>query len=221
MESVQNQQLNITVSLFHLTLLMKRMGTILKLSSTDMKKMLDLIGENKLDQVTNYLVGEIDKIAKAGAHFALLASNTPHIVFDNINNKSPLPLISIVEATCEKVLGLGLKRLGLFGTKFTMQSGFYDEIFMRHDISVVIPDKNEQGYIHDKYMGELVQGIIGDETKSELLKIANDLKENKGIEGLILGSTELPLILKETDDIGIPLLDTTKIHVESIMQRLL
>ena len=118
-------------------------------------------------------------------------------------------------------MSIGLKRLGLFGTKFTMQSGFYNVIFMEHDISVVTPGNNEQDYIHDKYMGELVKGIIRDETKSELLKIAHDLKENKGIEGLILGGTELPLILKETDDIGIPLLDTTRIHVESILKELL
>jgi len=191
------------------------------INSINMKKMLDLIGGNKLDEVTHYLVGEIEKVANAGADFALLASNTPHIVFDNIKNESPLPLVSIVEATCEKVLSLGLKRPGLFGTKFTMQSGFYHENLMRQDISVVVPDITDQDYIHEKYMEELVQGIIKDETKRELLKIAHDLKEQKGIDGLILGGTELPLILKETDNIGIPLLDTTRIHVESIMERLL
>ena len=191
------------------------------INSINMKKMLDLIGETKLDEVTDYLVGEIQKVAKAGADFALLASNTPHIVFNNIRNASPLPLISIVEATCEKVMSIGLKRLGLFGTKFTMQSRFYNEIFREHDISIVTPENNEQDYIHDKYMGELVKGIIRDETKTELLKIAHDLKKNKGIESLILGGTELPLILKETDVIGIPLLDTTRIHVESVLKKLL
>jgi aspartate racemase len=191
------------------------------INSINMKKMLDLIGETKLDELTDYLVDAIEKVAKAGADFALLASNTPHIVFNNIRNASSLPLISIVEATCEKVLNTEFKRLGLFGTKFTMQSRFYNEIFKEHDISVVTPENKEQDYIHDKYMGELVKGIIRDETKSELLKIAHDLAENKGIEGLILGGTELPLILKETDDIGIPLLDTTRIHVESVLKKLL
>ena len=191
------------------------------INSINMKRMLDLIGESKLDEVTEYLVGEIEKVAKAGAEFALLASNTPHIVFNNIKTASPLPLISIVEATCEKVVSIGLKRLGLFGTKFTMQSGFYNEVFMAHGISVVTPGEELQDYIHDKYMGELVKGIIRDETKAELLKIAQILKEDKGIEGLILGGTELPLILKETDDIGIPLLDTTRIHVESVLKELL
>ncbi len=191
------------------------------INSINMKKMLDLIGETKLDEVTDYLVGEIDKVAKAGADFAFFASNTPHIVFSNIKTVSPLPLISIVEATCEKALNIGLKRLGLFGTKFTMQSGFYNEVFMEHGISIVYPENNRQDYIHDKYMGELLKGIIRDETKNELLKIAHALKEDKGIEGLILGGTELPLILKETDDIGFPLLDTTKIHVEAVLKELL
>lgn len=190
------------------------------INSINMKKMLHLIGENKLDDVTDYLVGEIEKVARAGADFALLASNTPHIVFNNIKRVSPLPLISIVEATCAKAESLGLKRLGLFGTKFTMQSGFYNVTFMEHDISVVTPGDDEQIYIHDKYMGELVKGIIRDETRRELLKIAHNLKEEKGIEGLILGGTELPLILKETDNIGIPVLDTTRIHVERIMEKL-
>jgi aspartate racemase len=191
------------------------------INSINMKKMLDLIGENQLDEVTDYLVGEIQKLASAGADFALLASNTPHIVFDQINRSSPLPLISIVEATCEDAVSKGMQRVGLFGTKFTMQGGFYDQIFSNHGITVISPDNEDQDYIHAKYMGELVKGIFRDETKEELLNIAGRLRENEGIQGLILGGTELPLILKETDAETIEFLDTTKIHVGSIMQRLL
>ena len=190
------------------------------INSVNMKKMLDLIGENKLTEVTDYLVAEVQKLAKAGADFALLASNTPHIVFDQINQASALPLVSIVEATCEEVINMGLKRIGLFGTKFTMQSGFYHRIFSINDISVIIPEEKEQNYIHDKYMGELVKGIIRDETKNELLKIINNLKDKHDIQGLILGGTELPLILKETDANEIPFFDTTRIHVKSVMKRL-
>jgi len=191
------------------------------INSINMKKMLDLIGENRLDEVTNYLVGEIQKLASAGADFALLASNTPHIVFDQINRSSPLPLISIVEATCEEAVRKGMQRVGLFGTKFTMQGGFYDQIFSNHGITVISPDSEDQDYIHAKYMGELVKGIFRDETKKELLNIASKIKEKGGIQGLILGGTELPLILKATDADEIEFLDTTQIHVESIMQRLL
>ena len=142
-------------------------------------------------------------------------------MFNQINRASPLPLISIVEATCEKARRKGMQRVGLFGTKFTMQGGFYDQIFSDHGITVISPDNRDQDYIHDKYMGELVKGIIRDDTKNELLKIVNKLKEDSRIQGLILGGTELSLILKDTDDISIPFLDTTRIHVESIEKKLI
>ncbi len=191
------------------------------INSINMKKMLDLIGDNRFEEVTDYLVGEIQKLASAGADYAVLASNTPHIVFNEINRSSPLPLISIVEATCEVAVSRGMQRVGLFGTKFTMQGGFYDQIFSDQGITVISPEDNDQDYIHDTYMGELVKGIFRDETKKELLRIANTLKEKKDIQGLILGGTELPLILKKGDAEGIEFLDTTEIHVESIMRRLL
>ncbi len=190
------------------------------INSINMKEMLDLIGENRLDEVSAYLVSEINKLAAAGADFALMASNTPHIVFKKIQQSSPLPLISIVEVTCEKSREMGLQRVGLFGTRFTMQGRFYDEIFSEHTIAVITPDDGEQDYIHAKYMNELVKGIIQDETKTGLLDIVDRLRREQEIQGLILGGTELPLILKESDDIGIPLLNTTKIHVESILRRL-
>ena len=191
------------------------------INSINMKKMLDLIGDNQFEEVTDYLVGEIQKLASAGADYAVLASNTPHIVFNEINRASPLPMISIVEATCEEAVSKGMERVGLFGTKFTMQGGFYEQIFSEHSITVISPEKKDQDYIHDIYMGELVKGILRDETKNKLLEIAKALKEKDGIQGLILGGTELPLILKEEDAEGIAFLDTTKIHVESLMQRLL
>ncbi len=191
------------------------------INSINMKKMLDLIGESRFGEVTEYLVGEIQKLASAGADYAVLASNTPHIVFNQINQASPLPLISIVEATCEEAVSKGMQRVGLFGTKFTMQGGFYDQLFSDQGITVITPEEKDQDYIHDIYMGELVRGVFRDETKNKLLEIAIALKEKGSIHGLILGGTELPLILKEGDAEGIEFLDTTKIHVESIMQRLL
>jgi aspartate racemase len=129
--------------------------------------------------------------------------------------------LHIVEATCAEAVRKGMQRVGLFGTKFTMQGGFYDQIFSNHGITVISPDNADQDYIHAKYMGELVKGIFHDETKKELLNIASKIKEKGGIQGLILGGTELPLILKATDADEIEFLDTTQIHVESIMQRLL
>jgi aspartate racemase len=191
------------------------------INSIDMKKMLDLIAGGELAEVAKYLTGEVRRLADAGADFALLASNTPHIVFEDIRKGSPLPLVSIVEETCKKADSLGLKKVGLFGTKFTMQGRFYEEVFSKRNISIIVPAPGDQDYIHEKYMGELVNGIILDKTKSGLLEIVNSLKEKTGIQGLILGGTELPLILGQTEDRDIPFLDTTRIHVESVVARLL
>lgn len=191
------------------------------INSIDMKKMLDLIGANELTKVTEHLVHEVKKLASAGADFGLLASNTPHIVFDEISRSSPIPLISIVRVTCETARTMGLKRLGLFGTRFTMQGRFYPDVFLREGIALVAPTADEQVYVHDKYMSELVKGIILPETRERLLMIVDRLKQREGIQGLILGGTELPLILRDVKDQDIPFLDTTQIHVRAAVSQLL
>lgn len=191
------------------------------INSINMTRMLELISANKFAEVTDFLVDEIQKLASAGADFALLASNTPHIVFDQVNQASPLPLISIVDATCEIAVSRRMRRLGLFGTKFTMQGGFYNQIFAENGMTVISPDEKDQNTIHGIYMGELVKGIFRDESKNRLLEIVDKLNRSEGIQGLILGGTELPLILKETDAKDVPFLDTTRIHVENVLKQLL
>lgn len=191
------------------------------INSINMRKMLDLIGSNRLSEVSEYLANEVNKLAAAGADFAVLASNTPHIVFDKVQQASPLPMISIVEATCDKVEELGIQSVALFGAKFTMKGGFYSEVFAKKNIQVIVPDEKEQDYIHEKYMGELVKGILLDETRNGLLNIIARIKQDHRIQGLILGGTELPLILKQSSGPDVPFLDTTKIHVESILRKLL
>ena len=191
------------------------------INSIDMKKMLDLIGADELVRLTDYLLGELQKLAKAGADLGLLASNTPHIVFDELSRQSPIPLLSIVEAACQATKKLGLKRVGLFGTRFTMQARFYPDTFSKEGMTIIVPGVKEQAYIHDKYMSELVNGIILSETRERLLAIADRLKTQEGIEGLILGGTELPLILQEESYSGIPFLDTTRIHVDCAVAQML
>ncbi|HKQ99336.1 MAG TPA: amino acid racemase [Pyrinomonadaceae bacterium] len=191
------------------------------INSINLKKMLDMIGANELARVTDYLAGEVRKLARAGADFGILASNTPHIVFEELQRESPIPLLSIVESVCEETRRLGLKRVGLFGTRFTMQGRFYSEVFSRYGIEIVTPDPEEQGFIHDRYMSELVNAIFLPETRERLLMIVERLKAEAGIEGLILGGTELPLILRDTGDAGIPFLDTTRIHAEQAVAHML
>ena len=191
------------------------------INSVDMKKVLDLIGANELAQVTEYLVEEVQRLAKAGASLGLLSSNTPHIVFDEVQCQSPIPLLSIVQVTCAAAKTLGLRKLALFGTRFTMQGRFYPDVFSKEGIALVTPGQSDQDYIHDKYMNELVKGVILPETRGQLLAIVDRLKEQEKIEGLILGGTELPLILKDATVSGIPVLDTTQIHVKEIVAHLL
>ncbi|MBN2010946.1 amino acid racemase [candidate division KSB1 bacterium] len=191
------------------------------INSINMKKMLDLIAAGELEHVTDYLVDEVQKLARAGATIGLLASNTPHIVFDAIRDKSPIPLISIVEATCEHVNSFGLNNVGLLGTRSTMQRNFYQDVFTRFQITVVTPDDTDQLYIHDRYIAELVKGIFRDDTHEKLQAIVHKLIFKHHIKGLILGGTELPFILKENDKIGIPFFDTAKIHVKAALKMII
>jgi len=188
------------------------------INSIDMTKMLDLIGNGEFEEVSHYLASEIKKLEYAGAEFGVLASNTPHIVFNKVCELSQLPLISIVEATGKKIADIGLEKVALFGTKFTMQGGFYAEVLSKNGIEVITPDEADQRFIHDKYMSELVKGIILDQTRTGLIKVIEKMKKKNNVQGLILGGTELPLILKPDNVSGVHVFDTTEIHVESIME---
>lgn len=174
----------------------------------------------ELGELTDYLLIELEKLHRAGSDFALLASNTPHIVFDDVQRQSPLPLISIVAVTCEAAKARRLNRVGLFGTRFTMTGTVYPDVFSRSSITVVVPDTTDQDYIHEKYMGELVSGIFLPETREGLLAIVDRLAEKTGIDGVILGGTELPLILPEPTHKGLPFLNTTRIHTEAAVDRM-
>ena len=200
------------------------------INSIDMVKMVGMIAAARLDELVDFLYEEIARLARAGADFAVLSSNTPHIAFDEIRRRSPIPMISIVECTAAVAAKRGLKRVGLFGTQYTMRAGFYRDVFSKSGITVVLPMEAEQQYIHAKYAGDLVNGqftgelvnaVFLPETRRELEKIAQRMAKDDGIEALILGGTELPLILRDASEIGIPLLDTTAIHVDRILDELL
>jgi aspartate racemase len=191
------------------------------INSVDLKKPVDLITANDLAGVTRYLAEEIQKLARAGAEFALIAANTPHVVFAEVQAAIAIPLISIVEATRAAVKKRGLKRLALFGTRFTMQGTFYSKVFVREGIELVLPDPSDQEYIHDKYMNELVLGKFLTETRAGLLAIVDRLKAEREIDGVILAGTELPLILQDATHHGVPLLDTMRIHAEAAVAEML
>src|SRR5437899_3768408 len=191
------------------------------INSVDLKKGLDFMDANDLTGMADYLLQGVGKLARAGADFGLISANTPHIVFEEVASKSPIPLISIVEATCAAAKARKLKRLALLGTRVTMQGTFYSKIFSREGIELVVPDAKDQDYIHDKYLNELVPGKFLPETRAGLLAIVDCMKAKDDIDGVILAGTELPLILRDPDHKGILLLDTTKIHCQAAIAEML
>jgi aspartate racemase len=190
------------------------------INSLNLQKMVGFADAGVWTSVAAYLREAFEQLARAGADFALISANTPHVVFDEVRRGSPIPLISIVEATCDAAQKRGMKKLGLFGTRFTMQGRFYPDVLSRGGISLAVPNAGEQTYIHEHYMGELVKGVFLPETRQRLVEIAHALKQREGVEGLILGGTELPLILNESDLPELSLLDTTRIHVEAAVERI-
>lgn len=191
------------------------------LNSLDIEKGVALVTANDLGGLASYIAAGLECLARAGADFALMAANTPHIAFDEIQRRSPLPLLSIVEATCDDARKRCLKRLALLGTGFTMRGRFYPDVFSRAGITLVVPSADEQAYIHEKYLNELLKNLFLPETRARMLAIVERMEKSDAIEGVILAGTELPLMLRDPERQGVPFLDTTLIHVGRAVDEML
>jgi aspartate racemase len=191
------------------------------IDSIDNKRLVDLVTAGALAELADFLVEEIERMARAGAGLALIAANTPHLVFDEVQRRAPIEMLSIVTVTRDAAVAKGFRRLALFGTRFTMEAAFFPEAMATRGIAVVVPNAEEQAYIHDKYMNELFVGTILPETRGRLLAIAEAMRKREGADALVLGGTELSLILRRPTAAGLPVLDTTQIHVEAAVNWLL
>ncbi|MFQ6082357.1 MAG: aspartate/glutamate racemase family protein [Candidatus Aminicenantia bacterium] len=189
---------------------------IIIIYSVNFQELTDLMKSGNLPELINKISEGIHSLHNAGADFALIAANTPHMIFDEVAVKSSIPLLSIIEETAKAAKNLKLNKLGLFGTKYTMEMDFYKKIFLKYNMEIIVPEKKDQQYIHQKIMDELVVRNISNETRQKLLEIAPKLINKENIEGLILGCTELPLIISK-DIVPIPVFDTTRIHAEAAL----
>ena len=189
------------------------------INSIDLKTVVDQMGANDFAGLTDLLVGEIDALARAGAGLGIIAANTPHVVYDDVRRRAAIPLVSIVEAACGEAKRLGLRKVGLFGTRFTMQGRFYADVFSPAGIAIVTPAPEEQTTSTTSSWPN-VNGVFNLETRDALLAIAERLRTEEGIDGLILGGTELPLILRPNKGTKIPFLDTTAIHARRAVAEL-
>jgi aspartate racemase len=191
------------------------------INSLDVDKGIALLDAGRLGELADYLTTAVEVLVRAGADFGFIAANTPHLVFDEVQRCSTIPLLSIVQVTRDYTKKLGLKKVGLFGTGFTMRANFYPEEFQQAGIAVVRPKESEREFIHRKYIGELLNNRFLPETRTEILNIAQRMRNEDGIEALVLAGTELPLLLRDAPSPGIQFLDTTIIHIEAIVDELL
>lgn len=184
--------------------------------SANLSSLMKLLEAKDWESLVNWLLEKVILLHKAGAEFAAIGSNTPHIVFDKVNSMSPIPMLSIIEETRKYAQNRGFKKLGLLGTRFTMESDFFKKPFEENNMAVVVPDNEDQNLIHHRLFSEIELGIIKDSTRKELLLTVKKMIDRHSIDALILGCTELPLILNK-DELGITFLNTTAIHAESIV----
>lgn len=190
------------------------------IESVNVFEVLDFCAGEDYDGMTEYLLKAITSLARSGADFAALTANTAHIVFDRLQNLSPIPLISIVEATSDEALRRGLRKVALLGTVFTSTKDFYKTPFERKGIRVVVPDKEDIDLIDKRITSELEYGVVKEETIAEFQKIISRLRDEQGAEAVILGCTELPLLLNDANS-PLPVLDTVAIHTRAIVDEIL
>ncbi|WP_010530255.1 aspartate/glutamate racemase family protein [Lentibacillus jeotgali] len=189
----------------------------LYINSINMYHIFKFISEDRLNDLSDYVGEAAKKLEETGAAFAVVSANTPHIVFEQIREHVTIPMISIVEATYDKADELGLQNVGLLGTKFTMEHDFFKKPFQSGGKKIVAPSEEDQQFIHQRIVDELENGIVKEETKQAFLQIINKMMKQEQLDGLILGCTELPMILKD-GDVDIPLLNTTEIHVDKMVE---
>jgi aspartate racemase len=189
------------------------------IDSLDVATGLRLVERDRAGLV-DYLLASLVRLAGAGVDFAAMTANTPHIVFDELAERSPVPLVSIVEVCAAAARARGLKRLLLLGTRFTMAADFFPRVFQRHGIEVAAPEEAERAWLHQRYVGELLKGDFREQTRREVVDLVERLRVERAVDGVILGGTELPLLLGGPVIAGLPALDTTELHVAAIVARM-
>jgi len=189
------------------------------INSINLGRLKQLMAESRLEELAEWLVPEIERLARAGANFGILSSNTPHVIFDELSRRSPIPLLSIVEAAADEAERRGHKVLGLLGSRYTMEGRVYPEVFARRGMTTISPSPDDRTYIHDAYMQQLVEEDFRDETREGFLAVVERLKRT-GAEAVLLAGTEIPLLLRGARDVGIPLLDTARIHVTRAVEEM-
>jgi len=183
--------------------------------SVNLQEIIDWQYQERWDLIADKMIKAFRALEKAGADFGLIAANTLHIVFDKVQREISIPLINIIEATAEAIKKEEIKTVGLLGTIFTMSKDFYKAGLEARGISTLVPDRKDQQFVNRVIYEELIRGLVKPESKEGYVRVVKKLKEN-GAEGIVLGCTEIPLLINEKD-CRVRLYDTTLIHAEKAL----
>lgn len=189
------------------------------LYSVNFEEILSLQNDDRWDAIGRQMINISKSLESAGAQAILICSNTMHRVADAISSNVSIPLIHVVDETAKSIKKQDLKTIGLLGTRFTMEGGFYADRLNHYDLKVILPDIDERYYIHDKIYNEFAQGNFPGQTKQRFLSIIDGLIL-RGAQGIILGCTELPMLIKP-EDVKIPLFDTLILHLKAAIDYIL
>lgn len=186
------------------------------IESVDFAEIAALQAKDDWLALDSLMISRAEALTRSGAEMILICANTMHLSVPAIAQCTSVPVLHIAEVTADEIKSSGLKKVALLGTKFTMEKDFFRNILEEKGIAVVVPDASGRNQVHDIIYKELVKGIMTEESKKVYVSIIEKLI-NQGAEGVILGCTEIPLLIKP-GDIDIPLFNTTKIHAEKAIE---
>lgn len=189
------------------------------LVSVDFQEIETLQAAGDWDAAGQQLAAAAQQVEAAGADFLLICTNTMHIVAPQIEAAIDIPLLHLADATAVQIKRQGLERVGLLGTRFTMEKAFYADRLRRHGLDVLVPPPADRQIVHDIIYHELVLGQIREESRIEMLRIIHDLAA-RGAQGVIEGCTEIVLLVQQ-EHTAVPLFDTTAIHAAAAVERAL
>ncbi|MCE7739631.1 MAG: aspartate/glutamate racemase family protein [Candidatus Heimdallarchaeota archaeon] len=189
---------------------------LLIIDSLDLEEAVNLMSNNDWDGVFNIIFQSAKNLEHAGAEVIIIATNSIHKIFDRLQEEINTPMISILDVTAEAVKSKNLKKIGLLGTIFTMQSDFFHKAFQRYNLEIIVPNRDDQELVNEIIFNELTFHIIKPESKRGYLEVIGRLQQEEA-EGVILGCTEIPLLIKQEDS-PIPVFDTTTLHAMAALE---
>lgn len=189
----------------------------LTIETVNMYEMLGYCKAEKYEELADYLLKGIYNLERSGVDFIVLASNTPHVVFETLQSKANLPLLSIVEPTYKAIQSQGLEKIAWLGTRFTMEQPYFRKLFIENDIDVIVPNEEERKYIDTVIAEELEFGIVNNDSKNRINKIIQRLILEENIEAVVMGCTELPLMYAN-EVLSVPVFDTLQYHINGIVE---